>query len=122
MSIGRHTTKLTFLLLLTLGGCRGGLEASVKGIVSYQGKPVPYAILNFHYQEGRGPMAYAVSDEDGSYEVFTGSERGLLAGHYFVAIESPAGTELPKHYSDIATSGLEYDIKTGLNEIDISLE
>ena len=67
-------------------------------------------------------MAYAVSEEDGSYEVFTGSERGLLAGQYFVAIESPVDSELPKHYSDIATSGLEYDIKKGPNVIDISLE
>ena len=67
-------------------------------------------------------MAYAMTDEDGSYQLFTGSELGLVAGKYRVAIESPSGMELPKKYSAIDTSGLEYEVKEGSNVIAIELE
>jgi hypothetical protein len=103
------------------GGCGDSLESTVTGTVSYQQKPVPFALMNFHYQ-GRGPMAYTMTAEDGSYELYTGSKMGLVAGKYRVAIESPSGMELPKKYSAIDTSELEYDVKEGSNVIDIELK
>jgi hypothetical protein len=121
MAIGMRLTGLSMFIAMALVGCRDTLDATATGTVWYEEKPVPFAVMNFHFQ-GRGPMAYAVTEENGSYELFSGSKRGLVPGKYRVAIESLDGVQLPKKYSAIDTSGLEYDVKEGANRIDIQLK
>jgi hypothetical protein len=117
--IHRALWPIAGLLAVCLSGC-GGQEASLTGIVTLQGKPAPGLIMNFQ-NVGSGPMAYALTHEDGSYESHTGSTTGLPAGKYKLAFES-ADPNFPKQYQTIVTSGLEYDVKKGKNKIDIPLQ
>jgi len=67
-------------------------------------------------------MAYAMTEENGEFQVLTASKKGVASGKYKVAIEAPREFTLPAEYKAIATSGLEYDIQPGHNTIDIALK
>jgi len=110
-----------FFLLVFLVGCGSGQEATLTGVVSYQGKPLSYALINFHHQDG-GPMAYTMTEADGSYTVLTGSRPGLAAGKYRLAIEPADKMKLPDKYRSIETSGLECVVEKGANQFDMRLE
>lgn len=72
-------------------------------------------------------MAVATTDEAGNYDVRTGSQRGMAAGSYNVAIsayvtkdggsESPIPVlSTPKRYNSAKTSGLSVEIEPGSNQ------
>ena len=72
---------------------------------------------------------------DGSYELKTANTAGLRAGKYKVSVtvldqpDVPPGersyvvakSRIPEKYSNIETSGLEFDVESGSNTIDIPL-
>jgi len=119
--MGVRARLIVLSLTLALAGCGGEYEATMTGTVTYNGKPLPFALMSFHNQ-GQGPMAYSMTEEDGSYEVLTGSQSGLRPGKYKLAFESPPEIALPQKYSTIETSGLEFDVKAGKNTVNIKLD
>ena len=113
--------RLTCVLFVfaSLGGCRETLESTVTGTVTYKGQPVPLALMNFHFQ-GRGAMAYAMTEKDGTYHALTASKAGLKDGTYRVAIETTM-IQIPKRYGSIESSQLEVVVQRGKHRFDIEL-
>ncbi len=105
-------------------GCSSKLP-TVEGTVTMDGRPLPNAKVVFEAPDR--PMAVATTDDSGQYDVTTGSQRGMAAGSYRVAISAyttrAGGTEsplpilsTPKRYNSAQTSGLTAEIKDGRNE------
>ena len=107
--------------VLAFIGCDKTHESTLTGKVTYKGEPAGLVMINFHF-DGKGPMAYAVSEENGRYEAMVGSRRGLKPGKYRVALEAAMGPKLPEKYNSVETSDLMYEVKPGRNKIDIELE
>jgi len=119
-----------------ISGCGGPYDASVSGAVTLDGQIVPRGTVAFHPVTG-GPVAYAPIRSDGSYVVRTGREEGLPAGEYQVTVmsnELPAQLETkegrpqppgkaitPPWYCSKETSGLQFTVEPGANEIDLEL-
>ena len=123
------------LMVLMLAGCNGVYDASVEGIVTLDGNPVPAGVISF-VPAGGGPPGYARSDESGRYEVYTGSEIGIPSGEYSVTVvarEKPeqTHTELgspnpgkqvtPQWYKSSKSSPLSFAVEPGSNDIDLQL-
>ena len=114
-----------------LSGC-GAKLPTVQGTVTMDGASVPNAKVVFEAPDR--PMAVATTDEEGRYDVMTGSQRGMAAGSYKVAISAyvtkDGGTEspvpilsTPKRYNSAQTSGLTAEVKDGRNQnVDFQLE
>lgn len=109
------------------------MPASVSGAVSVDGQPVNKGKVTF-IPVGPGQMAIGAIDTDGTYEVMTNREEGLGVGEYKVAIvarEMEVSEEggppmqgnyiVPKRYGLAETSGLQYTVESGHNEIDFEL-
>jgi len=120
-----------------LAGCGGSNNAAtVQGVVTLDGVPVSAASISF-VPSGGGTQAYAMSDESGNYEAYTGREPGLTPGQYRVTVvarerpkvnqtetggPAPAGASLtPRWYASLETSGLTFDVKPGSNDINLEL-
>jgi hypothetical protein len=122
--------------LLSVTGCGGTYDSSVRGVVVLDGKKVPRGTISFHPVSG-GPAAYAMIGEDGSYSIRTGREEGLPAGEYEVSVaanEAPTAAQTakggppppgksitPAWYRMKETSGLKFTVKRGKNEINLEL-
>jgi hypothetical protein len=121
-SFNRLTAGLLSAAFMMISGCGGRSEATVSGILTQGGKPVPFAEIVFHPAAG-GPLPYGVSLQDGSYEIMTGSTTGLATGSYVVVVQAASPeVSVPKVYGSVATSTLKYEIKPGKNVIDIELK
>ncbi|MFO0970297.1 MAG: hypothetical protein U0793_32510 [Gemmataceae bacterium] len=125
------------LVLAPLAGCGGGV-GDVSGVVDFGGKPVKVGDVTF-YGPDNVPHG-AKLDRDGKYSI-----TGVPAGKARVVVVSPNPkgmptlvregkkfgpdeedvknwVALPKKYEDPATSGLEFDVKSGSNTIPINLK
>ena len=120
---------VTALTIVCITGCGPSLP-TVQGKVTLDGDPIAKAKVVFESPDR--PMAVATTDDAGNYDVRTGSERGMAAGSYNVAIsayvtkdggsESPIPVlSTPKRYNSAKTSGLSVDIKPGNNQ-DVDFE
>ncbi len=123
-------------VLVGVGGCGGAFEATVEGVITLDGAPVPAGAIAFIPVDG-GPLGYARTDSSGNYEVFTGNEAGLPTGAYGVTVvarEAPAETHsklggpaapgkrlTPVWYGSSKSSPLTYTVKAGSNDFDIAL-
>jgi hypothetical protein len=122
------------LILVSTVGCGGVYDSSVSGVVTLDGKPLPRGTVAFNPESG--PPAYGQINSTGEYTVMTGREEGLPAGSYVVTVVSneaptelgkdgappPAGKPItPPWYRSKQTSGLNYSIEAGSNEINIEL-
>jgi hypothetical protein len=119
---------------VALSGCGNGL-AQVSGQVTLDGQPLRggkgdvRVTVQFQPVEGIGATAIGLADENGNYEIATGSQNGIRPGDYFVACsqsvlgkpKSPNATPDPK-YANTRTSGLKFTVEPGKNEINIPLE
>jgi hypothetical protein len=128
---------LTAVILSAIAGC-GGLESSVSGIVTLDGKPLELGegtgTVSFHPQGG-GPVAQARIGPGGRYELKTGSTKGLPAGEYIITVvatgpkpKTPPGATLipgplltPTRYGTKNISDLRFTISPGKNETNIAL-
>jgi hypothetical protein len=130
------------LLAVLVSGCDSGpaARATVRGKVSYQGRPVPIGVIVFSpdpNRGGRGPLASAKIQADGSYELHTDETSGASAGWYrvtVVAVDTPSATPsasgfavprslLPEKYRDPELSGLTCEVRAGRdNTINFNLE
>ena len=116
-------------------GCGSGQEASVKGVVTLDGKPVQRGRITFVPAES-GAGAFAAINPDGSYEARTGSVDGLEAGEYKIAVQSredsipdpkggpplPGKLITPMKYARSRTSGFNVSIDPGSNKVDFELK
>ena len=123
-------------IIATLLGCGGPYDASVSGVVTFEGDTLPRGTVAFISSTG-GPPAYGQVENDGSYEVRTGREEGLASGNYGVTVAAnelpqverserggppPPGKPItPAWYRSIETSGLSFTVNPGSNEIDLAL-
>lgn len=117
-------------------GCGPTQEATVAGTVTLDGNPLTTGSVVF-MPTSSGTQVYGTIDASGSYELFTGQQRGLRPGNYVatvVAREKPATnvTELggpappgkaitPAWYASRKTSGLNFTVAPGTNEINLEL-
>ena len=117
-------------------GCSGGdFESNVSGTVTLDGKAIGPGFLVFAPVAGDTNPANGAIQSDGSYELKTANTAGLRAGKYKVSVtvldqpDVPPGersyvvakSRIPEKYSNIETSGLEFDVESGSNTIDIPL-
>lgn len=126
-----------FALSAALMGCGGtSNQATVEGVVTLEGAPVPSGSISF-VPSGGGTQSYAMSDASGGYEVYTGREVGLKPGEYTVTIvarerpvvnqtesggPAPPGVAItPAWYASPETSGLKFTVAPGANEINLEL-
>ncbi|MGY8767714.1 MAG: carboxypeptidase-like regulatory domain-containing protein [Pirellulales bacterium] len=137
--------------IVCLTGCGGGESlpadaATVKGVVTHNGSPLAGATITFK-QTGGKQVAFGKSDASGAYQLTSVNvDGGTLAGSYTVTVtkyEVTGGDELdvddpnydgapddeeaepanllPEKYGDISTSGLEFKVAVGANDIKIEL-
>jgi hypothetical protein len=105
----------------------GDTKTHVSGRVTYKGKPVAGATVNFVSQEGKDNYNAAVND-DGTYTV-----KGIKPGKYGIAVvamkrvdakdaaaRKPAA--IPDKYADVKQSGLLVEVKAGENDVNLNLE
>lgn len=123
-------------LLVAIMGCGPAKDATVQGTVTLDGNSITTGTIVFIPAAG-GTQVYGAIEESGNYELFTGQERGLQPGEYVatvVAREKPATnvTELggpappgksitPRWYAAKETSGLNFTVAPGANEINLEL-
>jgi hypothetical protein len=82
------------VVALSGAGCGGSNTVPVKGVVTFDGKPLPNATVLFIPQEPGGRDAHGTTDDDGVFVLSTaGSADGALPGAYKVTV----------HYSEPAT-------------------
>jgi hypothetical protein len=120
--------------LIGIVGCGGVYDSTVTGIVTLDGHPLPRGTVAFNPENGS--PAYGQINSTGEYTVMTGREEGLPAGSYVVTVVSneaptglgkdgappPAGKPItPQWYRSKQTSGLNYAVEPGSNQIDIPL-
>ncbi len=123
--------------LIAFSGCGGAYDSTARGIVTLDGRTVPRGLVSFHPMAG-GPAVCGSISADGSYSVYTGREEGLPSGEYIVSITSyeapvaaetaksgpppPGKTITPSWYRMKESSGLQYAVKPGQNEINLELK
>lgn len=133
-----YRIALVLILGFALTGC-SDLSSSVTGLVKMDGEPLKIAedqrgTVMFRPVKG-GATATAIIDDDGTYELSTGSKRAIAPGDYLVAVRvvqivpaaagetTPSGTPItPALYADPLKSGLQYTVASGSNNIDIDLD
>lgn len=102
------------LALLANAGCgsSGPALIPVKGVVTYEGRPLAGAKVAF-IPEGKGAIAMGSTDATGLYEIKTGAEPGVIAGVSTVTVVMmEAGgtgglpeTMTPEQMQDMAIAG-----------------
>lgn len=142
----RRSLSLVFPLVALLGlvGCGGNSNrpqtSQVKGMVTFDGKPLPSGSLLF-VPTGGGPTAQGKINEDGSYEMGTFAEDdGAVLGTFKVMITAytqPKGGPglpedaingnaasiplIPEVYGDLENSGLTATVAEEPNTINFDL-
>jgi len=131
--------------LMALSGCRESGNASVHGMVKYQGEPLPTGTIRF-FPDAGGRPAVGQIQPDGSYRLGTKVPGdGAAPGAYSIAIEAikttavgdaPKSLEeeiargpsrskveylLPPKYGSKQTSELQKTVESGDNEINFDL-
>ncbi len=118
------------LLLLAVGGC--GRYAPVRGKVTLEdGTPVTSGTVIFESKEADKPLtARGDIQTDGSYQLSTDRPGdGVPPGWYRVLVapppQNPDGPPVKevfdRRYGAFATSGLEFEVKSGSNDYPIRL-
>jgi hypothetical protein len=121
---------------LVLAGCsRSGLESSVTGSVTLDGKALGLGGVVFAPLSGGGNPSVGTIGRNGQYTLRTANTLGLNAGKYRVCVNAldtpnpPPGVRdttppkqlVPEKYTNLDTSGLEYEVKPGSNTFNIDL-
>ena len=116
---------------LWVTGCGNGL-AKVSGQVTIDGQPIDgskgsaFVLVQFTPVGGKGANGTGLADENGRYNVVTGSQTGVSPGEYYVTCTIRAdksSTPMPDpKYSDPKKSGLKCVVESGRNTFDIPLQ
>jgi len=93
-----HVGLIAFGLVLGLSGC-GGKAVKVTGTVTFDGSPLPNAVVKFIPTEKGGREATGLTNADGTFQLETFAARdGALPGDYKVTVqyqEPVAQTDVP---------------------------
>lgn len=132
----RSSVGLMLCVIATMGGCGGPYDASVEGLVTLDGAPLPSGSISFVPSSG-GPSAYARTDSSGRYEVYTGREAGISPGEYEVTVVAreaptvkqsklggppPPGKQItPPWYASSGHTPLSFSVIPGSNDINLEL-
>lgn len=134
-------------LVASVGLCVGAIgcgrsgqfpTAKVTGTVTVNGKPVEGAILTFYPEAGKtakaeaGKAAMGITDAQGKFELSTYRQGdGAVVGKHRVSIVGKEGRAemgnaatkftIPTKYHFPHTSGLNQEIKSGDNKVDLPL-
>ena len=129
-----------WLLVMCVGGCTP--PSSVKGTVSFDGKPLPAGRVTFLCEGGKRPAISCPIKDGGAYEIQAAPVgRARVSVETFkpqpkpepgvdpqTGIDNSIGWEdtgpyvpIPKRYASPKTSGLEYTITPGEQMFDIVL-
>lgn len=88
------------ILLLTtcIVGCgkAGPSLVAVKGTVTVDGKPADGAVLIFHPTGGKGTIASAAADANGTFAITSNGTPGIVTGSYKVTATWPDPAKKPK--------------------------
>ena len=79
------------LVVITVSSCsQGDVElATVQGRVTLDGAPLPHAAVIFAPVGGKGGPAYAVTDDQGRYELqYTHDREGAVVGECLVRVKT----------------------------------
>ncbi len=125
-----------FAVVAATTGCGNGLP-QVAGQVTLDGQPVKggkegaRVLIQFLPANGVGPNGVGLADENGNYNVGTGSKFGVPPGDYLVTCSvsesSKASAAAANHnvadpkFGDAKTSGLRCTVASGRNRFDIPL-
>lgn len=135
LAVMSASIRIACLVCLATCGCGGPYDASVSGVVTLDGNPLPRGTVAFN-PENTGPTAYGQIDSSGNYSVKTGREEGLSSGNYVLTVVAnelpteegrdggppPAGKPItPMWYRSPETSGLTLTVEAGSQTHDISL-
>lgn len=123
--------------ILVHSGCSGGnLGAAVGGTVTLDGKTIGPGVIIYAPLGGKENPAVGTILPDGSYTVKTGGKRGLPVGTYKVCVQvfeqspdrkpgertmTPSKSLVPRKFTSVETSGMQYDIVAGSNTIDVAI-
>jgi len=116
------------LLLVGCGSSSGPARPAlnpVKGKVTLgSGAPLAFGTIAFEPAGGRAYRCQGKIESDGTFELETGSEKGATAGKYKVSVGLPANkrNSVPKKFQSDETSGIEVEVVSGDNNLDIKLK
>lgn len=129
LSAGRRELPLvavTVLLAALLGCGESGVPlGDVSGVVTYDGKPLADAEVEF-FPLGKGKSSIGFTSENGEYRLqYTLSRTGALLGKHRVSVRAypPPGApavSIPSKYG--ANSELICEVTSGANTFDIKIE
>ncbi|MEQ8208948.1 MAG: hypothetical protein RH917_03880 [Lacipirellulaceae bacterium] len=133
-TIDRLVVCLFAMAALLQAGCND-LPATVSGVVSVGGNPIPDGKIGFYPVAG-GPPAVSNIGPDGKYEVRTASRDGLATGEYLVSVtsydqeitmgmsqqEALSHSRVAYKYTSRKTTDLKANIVDGENDLPFDLE
>jgi len=102
----------------------------VGGTVTLDGKPLAYAMVQFHPESGmvagsRVGSSAATTNSEGKYRlVYVGDVYGAAIGRHRVTIQAPnlsRERQLPIKYTSVRRTALLNEVEAGTNEINIDL-
>jgi hypothetical protein len=121
------------MVCAALVGCNRSKPADtlVRGQILYRGEPISGGLIVFAPNEDRGSTGEIVTatlQNDGSFTLAGVDGKTIAPGWYRIAVAPKAGTiatptasrpypGLPKHFRNPAISGLEREIKPGVENI-----
>jgi len=136
LALQRTVSVVFAVVCMVTAGCGGVYDASVKGVVTLDGSPINRGTVAYS-PSNDGPTAYGRIDSDGSYFLRTGREEGIPSGQYNITVVAneppekkrsesggppPAGKPItPAWYRSKKTSGLQFTVNSGSNEINLGL-
>jgi hypothetical protein len=122
---------------LSIVGCsHSGFNSQVSGRVTLDGKTIGPGVVVFAATEaGKGNPAHGTIQPNGSYTLATANAAGLNPGKYKVSVSvideppPPPGVRnmtlgkqlVPEKFTDVNTSGLQFEVTPGNNTINIEL-
>lgn len=122
------------IVLACAAGCGSSLHPVQGKVTLEDGTPITKGMVVFESTEGSKTTARGDIQADGSYKLSTNKPGdGAPAGKYRVLVSAPVdlsqidrgGTPPPgafdKRFSDFNTSGLEFEVKSGANDIPIKV-
>jgi hypothetical protein len=143
-----RTFVFSIALLASLSACNRGFDygstGQITGVLKLDGKPLEKGYVVNFMEPKKGYLAFGTTDEQGKFTVHTWNNGDMPIGPYRVSVVTPTDpadelppdqrfdaapkpqakpkSVIPKKYSDLMTSGLEFEVKEGANHFEVNLD